>query len=132
MRRITVLAACFALVFALLMAPYRHVHLATGHEPHGDHDDVSAIVHVHFYGVSGPTSYHQGTNADESDTDHVSRSLDTFVTILPHAAISVSLQPGSPIRLFVAAESFVGVETVPTRSHDPPSLDRTAPRAPPT
>jgi hypothetical protein len=127
MRRLAALPACLALLLALFMAPYQHVHLATGHEDHND----SAVVHVHFLPVAPSASQDSGPSFDHSDRDHFSRSLDTFTTI-PQAALSLPFRPESPARLFIDAESCVGIEIVDVCSHDPPCLDASIPRAPPS
>src|SRR5690242_7283368 len=80
-----------ALLVALLMAPYQHVHLAAesaeaGHEHH-DHDGGdSAIVHIHFYAVSLPDAQPGASQVGDSDNDHVALSLDTF-KVIAHAAL---------------------------------------------
>lgn len=134
MRRIITLPLCVALLTALGMAPYQHVHAAVGHLDHADHDhdDVeSAIVHIHFYAISVPPGTQGASQASDSDADHASRSLDTFKAI-SQAAVLISVCPQSSAFVFPPAEfSATVVEAIEPRGHDPPLLDVSAPRAPP-
>ena len=130
MRRLSLLSVSLALFLAFLMAPYQHVHLAASHSENADHHHDDTVVHTHFYSASVPTSRNSGASLNDSDGDHA-RSLDTFTTT-PQAGFPAFMQPESRLLLFAAEDVFVGVVEVPEpRGHDPPSLEFSAPRAPP-
>lgn len=130
MRRLSLLSVCLALFLAFLMAPYQHVHLAASHSDNADHHHDDAVVHTHFYAASIPTSRNTGASLDDPDGDHA-RSLDTFTT-MPQAGFPGFVQPESRLLLLAAKDVFVGVvEVTEPRGHDPPSLEFSAPRAPP-
>jgi hypothetical protein len=130
MRRLSLLSVSLALFLAFLIAPYQHVHMAASHSENADHHHDDAVVHTHFYGASVPTRQNSGASLDESDGDHA-RSLDTFTTI-PQAGFPASMRPQSRLLIFVPEDLFVGVvEATEPRGHDPPSLEFSAPRAPP-
>jgi hypothetical protein len=128
-RRLAVLPACFAVLLALLMAPYQHVHLAPSHEADDDHDD-SAVVHVHPYAESASITENQGTSVERTHANHVAVSLDTFTSV-PRAILLLVYQPEPTIASFVPARVFATVEIVQPCGHDPPCLESSSPRAPP-
>lgn len=129
MRCIAALQTCVALLLAFLLAPFQHVHAADGSGTDHDH---STIIHAHFYEALAERAEQQGPQVDHSDGDHATaRSLDTFTLV-----ISASLSPFAPslgpCLLFVPSETFQPVEVVEQRGHDPPCLDQSIPRAPPS
>jgi hypothetical protein len=70
--------------------------------------------------------------ADFDDDDHATaRSLDTFTVVIT-ASLSPFVPSLGPSLLFVPSETFDPVEVVEQRGHDPPCLDRSIPRAPPS
>jgi hypothetical protein len=129
MRCIVALQTCLALLLAFLLAPFQHVHAAQGSGTDHDH---STIIHAHFYETLPARVERDGPQVDDFDDDHATaRSLDTFTLV-----ITASLSPFVPslglALLFVPSETFHPVEVVEQRGHDPPCLDRSIPRAPPS
>jgi len=125
--RFTALQSCLALLVAFVVAPFEHVH------PGGADHDHSAVVHAHFYSVHGAVPDGQGpqiADADDDDHDEV-WSVDTFTLVLPagHAPFVV---PRGPVVDFIPGEVYAPVEIVEERGHDPPCVDRSIPRAPPS
>src|ERR1700674_4659912 len=129
MRRVATYPALLALVLAFFMAPYQHVpvHQAQGdaHEHAGDDD--SPVVHVHPYGISIPVEEDTGSRAAVSHKEHVAWSLDSF-TLTIQNGFALFVQTESSITLFVPSKSFVPMEIVRPRGHDPPQLALSAPR----
>jgi len=123
MRRAVALESCIALVAALILAPFQHVH-------HGDHDhDDASFIHAHFY---APVVEHadSGPEIEDPHDEHSAAALDTF-TIVP-TAIFTLLQPPQIAVLIVVLPVFSGrTEPVEERAHDPPALACSIPRAPP-
>jgi len=132
MRRVAVPSVSLALMLAFLMAPFQHIHLAARHDWETDHDhDDPAIVHAHFYAETVPVNRNTGSNLKDSHGEHASQSLDTF-TPIPQAGLIALVLPQSRILLFRLADLLVGVvEVTESRSHDPPFIDFSIPRAPP-
>jgi len=129
MRRFAGLLTCVTLPLAFLLAPFQHVH--TGHGSGADHDH-SPVVHAHFYGVGPVRGNQHGPAIDDMDDDHVAvKSLDTFTLVL-----TAGLTPFAPARgavlPFLSAVTCEPVELVEQRGHDPPCIDRSVPRAPPS
>jgi hypothetical protein len=130
-RRLAFLPLSLALLLTLFMAPYQHVHLATyqGQDP-DDHDDDSAVVHIHFYTVHAPTNHGIGTGVDSADGDKA-QALDTFTTV-PQAGFPALTRPASRLLLFPPSDFFRRVvELTEPRGHDPPFFEFAVPRAPP-
>ncbi len=124
MRGIAALQTCIALLLAFFLAPFQHVH--TGHG--------SGTVHAHFYRFHGDGHAEEPhkSPALDSDDDHASaRSLDTFTLVLK-AGLSPFVPPPERVLLFVPSETFQPVEVIEECGHDPPCVDRSIPRAPPS
>jgi hypothetical protein len=132
LRRLAGLQACLALLLALVMGPFQHVHRSHNfHDGGVDHDDeVSTLVHAHPYGISLRDAHDGRVRIDDRHGSHTAWSLDTF-TLLPTSPQFIFIPAESVILPFVAAESFSAMEVTETRGHDPPPLDRLSPRAPP-
>ena len=130
MRRYAVYPALLALVLAFFMAPYQHVHVHQGHGHDDGRDDDSPVVHVHPYGISIPVEEDTGSRAAVSHKEHVAWSLDSF-TLTIQNGFALFVQTESSITLFVPSKSFVPMEIVRPRGHDPPQLSLSAPRSPP-
>src|SRR2546428_6247976 len=105
MRRLALIPAALALVQAFFMAPYQHVHIGSGHEKHGHHEE-STIVHAHPYAISVPIDANDGPAVQHSHNPHASVALDTFTT-LAQGVPFIFFQPESPVRILAPAESFV-------------------------
>ena len=129
MRRVAALQTCLALLLAFFLAPFEHVH--TGSQSGTDHDH-SGTIHAHFYSVPALRGDHHGQELQDSDDDHAAAwSLDTFTLEL-----TAGLAPFVPSRAlvlpFVPSPTFEPVEVVEECGHDPPCVDRSIPRAPPS
>ena len=126
--RLTALQTCVALLAAFVVAPFQHVHpggSGAGHEH-------SAIVHAHFYSVHSSSPQPSEPHIADADDDHDAVwSVDTFTLVL-----TAGLAPFVPIRgrilALVVPEVVAPVEVVEERGHDPPCVDRSIPRAPPS
>jgi hypothetical protein len=140
MRRFLVLQGCLALLFALFLAPYEHVHSGqcNGRESNGVFDN-STVVHAHpflFSHVHADVfSLRHGKKGDaarveESSDEHAAWWLNSSSLIL-HGAILLFVAQHSTALSAPAASSFTTAETVEERGHDPPPLDCSVPRAPP-
>ena len=128
MRRFAGLHTCFALLLAFTLAPFQHVHAGSGS---GDHDH-GGLIHAHFYGASTQHTDGHGLEFQDSDDDHAAAwSLDTFTLEL-----AAGFKPFVPFRgliiQFVPSVTFEPVEVVEECGHDPPCIDRSIPRAPPS
>jgi hypothetical protein len=130
MRCIAALQTCLALLLAFLLAPFQHVHAAQGSGADHDH---STIIHAHFYETLPARAEQDGPQvADFDDDDHATaRSLDTFTLVIT-ASLSPFVPSLGPSLLFVPSETVEPVEVVEQRGHDPPCVDRSIPRAPPS
>jgi hypothetical protein len=126
MRCFTALQTCLALLLAFFVSPFQHVH------PGSDHDH-SATIHAHFYRIAAAPAQHEGLwleNSDDDDHDAV-WSVDSF-TLVPAAALTLVV-PASAAEAFVIRPMPVAwVDVVEERGHDPPAIDRSIPRAPPS
>jgi hypothetical protein len=129
MRRFAGLLTCVTLPLAFLLAPFQHVH--AGHSSGADHDH-SGVVHAHFYSVAPVRGNQHGPAIDDVDDDHAAvRSLDTFTLVLTAGVAPFVLTRGVVLP-FIPAMTFEPVELVEQRGHDPPCVDRSIPRAPPS
>ena len=125
MRRFAGLLTCVTLPLAFLLAPFQHVHTGAAH-------NHSTLVHAHFYNVTPLRGNPHGPAIDDVDDDHAAvGALNTFTLVL-----TTGLAPFVPARglvlPFVPAVTFEPVELVEQRGHDPPCIDRSIPRAPPS
>jgi hypothetical protein len=126
MRCIAALQTCLALVLAFVLAPFQHVH--TGGADH----DHSGIIHAHFYSVPGLQAEPGGPRIVDPDDDHAAAwSLDTFTLVMP-VGLSPFALPRGRVVVLLPAEVYQPVQIVEERGHDPPSIDRSIPRAPPS
>ena len=133
MRCFAALQTCVALLLAFLLAPFQHVHTGHGSGPEHEH---SGLIHAHFYthfnSVPASRAAHHGQEIDDTDDDHAAAwSLDTFTLVLTAGLSPFVLPQGSTVS-FVPSETFQPVALVEERGHDPPSRDRSIPRAPPS
>lgn len=129
MRRMVTLPVCFALLMALCMAPFQHVHLAMGHSGL-DHDTEFAIVHIHFGTIPVLRGAPDSSRITESDAEHA-QALDTF-TAIAQAVVFLAIVPESDALVLSPPQLSAGiVEAVEPRGHDPPIVDVSVPRAPP-
>jgi hypothetical protein len=126
MRSSIALQTCFALLLAFFVSPFQHVH------PGSDHDH-SATMHAHFYRIAHPHPQQSGPRlADADDDDHDAvRSVDSF-TLVPAAALALVVPARAADECFVRPMPVAWVDVVEERGHDPPELDRSIPRAPPS
>ena len=126
-RRLLSFGLCIALQVGALSAPFVHAHLGDEHEDH----HRTGRVHTHLEGhghEARPASELPAIHAEEEDGQvlrvplFVAAQNDaSFLPALAETTFAVSSVPVSSLR--------TPPEVV--RSHGPPSLDRSAPRAPP-
>jgi len=118
-----------ALLLAFLLAPFQHVHAA---QSSGTDHDHSTLIHAHFYAAPPALGESHGPQLDHSDDDHATaRSLDTFTLVIT-ASLSPFVPSLGPSPLSVPSKTFEPVDVVEQRGHDPPRIDRSIPRAPPS
>ena len=139
MRRLIALHGCLAMLFALLMAPYQHVHegQCDGRGSNGFYDD-STVVHAHPFFFSHVHAdvfsvSHQKddrTSMGEPSEEHASWWLNNSSLILHGAILPVVLAKSTEVPTLAAA-SFSTITIFDERGHDPPPLDCSVPRAPP-
>jgi len=129
MRRIAALQTSLALLLAFVLAPFEHVHPGT--QSGTDHDH-SGTIHAHFYSVHRSGDERRGSQFVDSDDDHAAAwSLDTFTLVLT-AGLAPFVPSRAVVVLFVPSATLEPVELVEQRGHDPPCVDRSIPRAPPS
>jgi len=128
MRSVAALQTCFALLLAFLIAPFEHVHPGSSSDP-----DHSAVIHAHLFSIHGSRAEHHGKElCDSDDDDHDAVwSVDTFTLVVTHI-FSPFVPARVPVLLFARSEIFAPIEVVEERGHDPPVVDRSIPRAPPS
>jgi len=126
MRFVTALQTCLALLLAFFVSPFQHVH------PGSDHDH-SATMHSHFYRLTPTPAQHQGLwLEDADDDDHAAVwSVDSF-TLVPASAQHFVVPALAADECFVQPMPVAWVDVVEERGHDPPQIDRSIPRAPPS
>lgn len=124
MRSYVALQTCLALLLALLLAPFQHVHAGPDH----DHDGV---VHAHFYSIPALPALPHGPQLIDPDDDHASaRSIDTFTLVIGSGLAPFALSRGPDLR-FVPSQAFPPHRAVEERGNGPPARDCSIPRAPP-
>ena len=129
MRCIAALQTCVALLLAFFLAPFEHVH--AGPQSGTDHDH-SGTIHAHFYSVPASRGDHHGPELQDFDDDHAAAwSLDTF-TLEFAAGLALFVPSRGLVLSFVPSTTFEPVEVVEECGHDPPCVDRSIPRAPPS
>jgi len=134
MRRAWAAQTILTVLLAFIGAPLLHLHTAEKHEHDGratrEHETT---VHAHLPEADAAPAESHHHDAELSHASHSARPLEVFA-IVPNAA------PVPALPFLVAAR----IELVPTtvsiehsvlqsapRTHDPPLLDPTGPRAPP-
>jgi hypothetical protein len=128
MRCFAGLQTCFTLLLAFMLAPFQHVHAGSGP---GDHDH-GGLIHAHFYSASAQRGDRHGLEFQDSDDDHAAAwSLDTFTLELADGLAPFAPSRGLVLR-FVPSVTTEPVEIVEECGHDPPCIDRSIPRAPPS
>jgi hypothetical protein len=123
MRRTVAVETSLALLLAFFLAPFQHVH--AGH---------AGTVHAHFISHTSPPASHEcegvHIEADDDDDHAHASSIDTFIVVLPDG-LPLWVPAKAPVGALTLAETFAPVTIVEQRTHDPPSVDHSAPRAPP-
>jgi hypothetical protein len=131
MRCLTALQTCLALVLAFLVAPFEHVHPAST----ASHDHP-AIMHAHFYHVRHVATELRGaellaSDGDDDDDHDAVWSVDSF-TLAITSLWAPFILPRRQVFIFDRTTTIAPVEIVEERGHDPPCVDRSIPRAPPS
>jgi hypothetical protein len=126
MRCVTALQNCLALLLAFFVSPFQHVH------PGSDRDH-SATMHAHFYRIAHAQEQHNGPQLGNSDDDDHGAvwSVDSF-TLVPTAELILFVPARTAGAFFVRPVLVAWVDVVEERGHDPPDIDRSIPRAPPS
>lgn len=131
MRRVIVGFTVLALLFAFWGSPFFHLHAAGTRDHHQGaavEYDHEALIHAHL-----PAVVATRLTATLSDAEEHEKPLDIFTAIAP-AAAAVALPFLAFVRVIsmppVASSARVFLPLSP-RTHDPPSLPRLIPRAPP-
>lgn len=131
MRSIAAIPTCLALMLGFFLAPFEHVHSA-GHEE-AEH---SAIIHAHLYfhqyediAVQSSTS-ETGVRLSASDDDQAA-SLNMFTSVVP-VAIALLFVPQSSVVNPAPTGNFSKIDFIEERGHDPPLVESSIPRAPPS
>ena len=127
MRRIATFPVCLTFLLASFVAPYQHIHVGT--EGHGGSDHE--LVHIHFYAISVPANVRGVSAVNDNDETHISRPLDTFISILQVVLLIIALPVSQA--LLIAPEKSLGraAEFIEPCGHDPPFLESCSPRPPP-
>ncbi|HEY4365020.1 MAG TPA: hypothetical protein VGN17_28915 [Bryobacteraceae bacterium] len=121
MRRALALSACLAMIQALCLAPFQHVH--------ADHDHAS-VIHAHFFPAAHVHKEQRGRAFDDVDDHVAARTLDTFTLTFAPGIAPFCLPEGSVVLTAFAAEGKP-FEAIRACAHDPPSRGESIPRAPP-
>jgi hypothetical protein len=126
MRLVTAIQTCLALLLAFLVSPFQHVH------PGSDHEHA-ATMHAHFYRIAIEQEPHNGARLEDADDDDHDAvwSVNSF-TLIPTAALTLFVPARAADECFVRTLPVAWVDAVERRGHDPPDLDRSIPRAPPS
>jgi hypothetical protein len=126
MRCLTALQTCLALLLAFFVSPFQHVH------PGSDHDH-SAMMHAHFYRIAAAPARHEGLSLEDTDDDDHDAvwSVDSF-TLVPTPVLTLVVPTRASAAFFVRLIPVAWVDVVEERGHDPPIIDRSIPRAPPS
>jgi hypothetical protein len=133
MRRMIVGPTVLAVLFAFWGSPFFHLHAASvkaHHRGAAVEFDHETLIHAHLPLV---TASHASDTL--SGTEEGEEPLDIFRAVIPaSAAVGVALPFLAPARVIVTppvvSSTCVFVRPLP-RTHDPPSLSRLIPRAPP-
>ena len=128
MRRSVALSIILALLFALLRAPFFHLHGGRDHGPHEPgHHNLVLILHTHLQASS--------TSSDHAlvDVPHTGRSVQAVDILLFEQESPASLPIQAEQLAFFSPLVPVGLtiyELTP-RIHDPPWAYPSIPRSPP-
>ena len=133
MRRALAVETCLVVMLAFLIAPFQHVHPASGPHGTGSHEHAeSGIMHAHFYVSRVTPAQPHGVHIEaDDDGDHAHTwQVDTFTVRQPSApALSLPLQ--CSLIVFAPERTFDPVAEVEQQGHDPPQRCSSSPRAPP-
>ena len=123
-RRLTGLVLCASVAVVMTTGPMVHAH----DDHHSDHHAPGA-VHSHFSGhAPSPHSGADGPSAG-ADDDEQAFYLKLFVAVEPDAAGAIAAVPTFHLRPPTDSAPHQPVSVA--HGHDPPSFDRSSPRAPP-
>ena len=134
MRRAWTAQTILAFLLAFVGAPFLHLHLTErpGHHDHAVHDH-GAVIHAHLPEADARPAETRHHSGELSHASHAAKPLNVFA-VVPSEAPILAL----PFLVEARAElvpAFISSESVAPRftprTHDPPLLDATTPRAPP-
>lgn len=131
MRRSVALSIILALLFALLRAPFFHLHGGRDHGPHEPgHDNLALTFHAHLKLLSTSPNHPGGTSVD---VPHSELSVQPVNILLLKQETSPSLPIQAEQLAFFSPLVPVDLtiyELTP-RTHDPPLVHSSIPRSPP-
>lgn len=128
MRPVFAIQVCLALFQSFLLAPVQHVHeapdadLANGHEH-------SVVIHSHF-SPHVATALPRGRAAISDYDGPEAWPLNTFTIVLPMGMHAVIPSPASGV-MYTPQAIPGAIAAVDERTHGPPALSPSIPRAPP-
>ena len=132
MRRSIAGHTTLAVLLAFITAPFLHFHAAGTNEHDGGHEH-EATVHAHVADADSAADEHGDHDAEFSGDGHDARPLGVFA-VLPSNTSLLTLPFLTAERTYVApAQVSVERPTLQSapRTHDPPLLAPSIPRAPP-
>ena len=90
-------------------------------------------MHAHFYRIAAEHKQQSGTQLEDADDDDHDAvwSVDSF-TLVPTPALTLFVPASAADQCFVRPMPVAWVDVVEERGHDPPQIDRSIPRAPPS
>ena len=90
-------------------------------------------MHAHFYRIAAEHKQQSGTQLEDADDDDHDAvwSVDSF-TLVPTAVLTLVVPTRATDECFVRPMLVAWVDVVEERGHDPPQIDRSIPRAPPS
>ena len=91
-------------------------------------------MHAHFYRIAPvQEAQRQGPMLADADADDhdAAWSVDSF-TLVPTAAVTLFVPARAAHAFFVRRAPAAWMDVVEERGHDPPQIDRSIPRAPPS
>ena len=124
MRRLAALYTFASLLIALVYAPQFHIHDS---DEHGG----GPLLHVHFPELE--ESHHGSGPEFESKHSHDhAQSIDFLTSTITSITVQLYVAPNAPLLMPKLENQRPRLSVETPRAHDPPALDRSIPRSPPT
>ena len=124
MRRLAAFYSIASLLVALVLAPQFHLH-------EFDEDGGIAVLHVHFPELE---RFHHGAGSElEPNHSHeLARSIDFLTSTIVSPASQPFVSAAAPLFAPKLEEQRPVSSVESPRTHDPPAIDRSIPRSPPS